>query len=172
MKSSRLTALALAASSAFSAHASVTETAIDNLSGLQWAYTDFASEGASQGDRAATATDFIGLLSNVGLSVDASKGQAGVPLGGVFGATFDGEGQALASNLPQWAGPGTALGFRDTKLLRMDGVTNLVDVSFGWLNGEAGLMGAIGHDDTDHRLLCNAPACQDRKVSLATYLGG
>jgi PEP-CTERM motif len=170
----RISALISATLLSMSAQATVTDAAIDHVTGLKWSYATSVAEAEALGYRAATASDFATFLSDVGLSVDASKQQAIAKLPDGWGMGFDELGHTQIGNVTQLSWLNTTLGFPTLKSLSATGISaNNIEVNFGWLNGQAGEMGALAKyveyksPDCPAGMLC--PAVM---LTQPTYLAG
>lgn len=155
------------------AHATVTTGALDSSTGLQWAYASSVSEGQSQGYRAATAEDFQTLLGDADLTVNASQGSAIAQGEFGFGPPSDAQGNTLLGSLT--IPTGSILGMTAQKTLTgPTGASTSLGVAFGWLGGQPGQMGAVGHYDEQRALGCTsgkvcATVMQTRTTDLAGW---
>jgi hypothetical protein len=172
MLTKQLAAATMAAAFALpAAHAAVTTGALDSITGLQWAYASSVSEGASLGYRAATTDDFQVLLSDAGLTVNAAQGSAAAQGEFGFGPSSDGQGNTSFGALTFPAGSLLGMGVQKT-LPAPTQVSSSLNVAFGWLGGQPGQLGAVGHYDDQRVLGCTSAVCATVMQTRATDLAG
>jgi MYXO-CTERM domain-containing protein len=169
-----LTVVALSAALVLpAAHAAVTTGALDSITGLQWAYASSVGEGQSLGYRAATIDDFQTLLTDAGLAVNVGQGSAIRQSAFGFGPSSDGQGNTQLGSLT--FAYGSILGMAPQKSLSATTLaTSSIGVAFGWLGGQAGQMGAVGHYEDERSLPCGtggvcATVMQTRTTDLAGW---